>query len=58
VPDLALSAAISLAFLITGILDKASGARRDSLHWAGVASRVAYLAWVVLEVVRMFLPRQ
>jgi hypothetical protein len=49
---------IPLAFLITAILDKAAGARRDPLHWAGVASRIAMVGQVVIEVIRLFLPSE
>jgi hypothetical protein len=55
-PDLFISTALALAFLVTGILDRARGTPRDHLHWAGVACRVAYLGLVVIEVVRMCLP--
>lgn len=56
IPDLLIGVALPLAFLVTGILDRAGGARRDSLHWAGVVCRVAYLGHVAIEIVRMFLP--
>ena len=55
--DLSIGVLVPLAFLITGILDKVSGAKRDPLHWAGVACRVAMIGQVGIEVVRMFLPR-
>lgn len=55
-PDLFITAALALAFLVTGILDRARGVPRDHLHWAGVACRVAYFGLVVIEVVRMCLP--
>ncbi len=54
-PDLFIIAALTVAFLVTGILDRASGVPRDHLHWAGVGSRVAYIGLVVIEVVRMYL---
>ena len=54
--DLSIGVLVPLAFLITGILDKVSGAKRDHLHWAGVACRVAMIGQVGIEIVRMFLP--
>ena len=57
IPDLLVGIALSMAFLLTGFLDFARGARRDHLHWVGVACRVAYVGWVVLEIVRIYLPR-
>jgi len=56
-PDLCIGVAVSLAFMITGILDKAAGAKRDQLHWAGVACRIAMICQVAIEIVRMCLPR-
>jgi hypothetical protein len=56
-PDLLIGVAVPLAFLITGILDKAVSAKRDHLHWAGVACRVAMIGQVAIEIVRMCLPR-
>lgn len=54
-PDLFISTALALAFLVTGLLDRTSGVPRDHLHWAGVGCRMAYLGFVVIEVVRMCL---
>jgi hypothetical protein len=49
---------LPLAFLITAILDRAAGCKRDPLHWAGVACRIAMVWQVVIEVICLFLPRQ
>jgi hypothetical protein len=54
--EMTLAAALPVAFLVTGILDRASGAKRDHLHWAGVACRVALIGQVGISMVRMFLP--
>jgi hypothetical protein len=55
-PDMFIGAALPIAFLVTGVLDRASGVPRDHLHWAGIGCRVAYVGLVVLEIVRFCLP--
>ena len=54
--EMTIGVALPVAFLVTGILDIATGAKRDHLHWAGVACRVAMIGQVGISIVRMFLP--